>query len=126
MDQYNFRSRVFYAALRRAKLRRVKMHDLRHGAASLMIAAGCDIASVSRQLGHSNVADTLGVYSHWFEKRSEPGLGSKLEALLTKESGCEMVVPSEFVDGKRTEVVDKVTGPAWIRTKDQGIMSPLH
>jgi|ERR1700685_2158142 integrase len=76
MDQYNFRSRVFYPALRRAKLRRVRVHDLRHGAASMMIAAGCDIASVSRQLGHANVAVTLGVYSHWFQKRTESGLGA--------------------------------------------------
>jgi integrase len=29
--QYNFRGRIFYAALRRAKLRRVRVHDLRHG-----------------------------------------------------------------------------------------------
>ena len=71
MDQFNFRRRIFYAALRRAKLRRVKVHDLRHGAASLMITAGCDIASDSRQLGHSNVAVTLAVYSHWFQKRSD-------------------------------------------------------
>jgi integrase len=134
MDQFNFRGRIFCAALRRAKLRRVRVHDLRHGAASLMIAAGCDIASVSRQLGHANVAVTLGTYSHWFQKRTESGLGAMLEAFLEKEDGCEMVVEpiSGSVEGiaDRTEKAEKQgekgSGPAWIRTKDQGIMSPLH
>jgi integrase len=30
LDDRNFRSRVFYPALRRAKFRRIRVHDLRH------------------------------------------------------------------------------------------------
>ena len=55
MDDSNFRSRVFYPALRHAGLRRVRLHDLRHTAASSMIATGADLAAISRQLGHANV-----------------------------------------------------------------------
>ena len=95
----------------------------RDGAASLMIAAGCDIASVSRQLGHSNVAVTLAVYSHWFQKRSDSGLGSQLEAFLAKESGCDLVVGGDSEDAPSAEVIDKTHGPGRIRTYDQGIMS---
>jgi hypothetical protein len=47
-----------------AGLRRVRLHDLRHGAASLRLAAGADIAIVSKVLGHSSVSITSDTYSH--------------------------------------------------------------
>jgi integrase len=87
-----FRDQVFFPALRRAKLRRIRLHDLRHTAASLMIATGADIASVSRQLGHANVSITLGIYTHAFEKRAESGIGSKLDELIRAESGGGFLV----------------------------------
>lgn len=40
------------------------LHGLRHGAASLMLAAGVDIALVSKRLGHSSIAITSDTYSH--------------------------------------------------------------
>ena len=88
MNHLNFRGRVFVSALRRAGLRRIRVHDMRHTCASLLIAAGCDIAAVSRQLGHANVATTLAIYSHWFAKRSETGLGARLEAFVARENGA--------------------------------------
>jgi integrase len=81
MDDRNFRIRVFYPALRRAGLRHIRVHDLRHGAASMMIATGADLATISRQLGHANVNITLTTYTHWFARRTESGLGARLEAL---------------------------------------------
>jgi len=50
-----------------AGVRRVRLHDLRHGAASLRLAAGVDIAIVSKILGHSSVAITADTYSHLLE-----------------------------------------------------------
>jgi integrase len=88
-----FRDQVFFKALRCAKLRRIRLHDLRHTAASLMIATGADIASVSRQLGHANVAITLGTYTHAFAKRAESGIGARLEELVRRESGGTDLVP---------------------------------
>lgn len=40
------------------------LHDLRHFYASGLIAAGCDVVTVQRALGHSSATITLGVYSH--------------------------------------------------------------
>ena len=48
-------------------LRRVRLHDLRHGAASLRLAAGIDIAVVSKVLGHSSIALTVDTYAHLLE-----------------------------------------------------------
>lgn len=51
-------------------VRRVRLHDLRHGTASLMIAAGVDIAIVSKVLRHSTIKLTVDSYGHLL-----PGVG---------------------------------------------------
>ena len=43
-------------------------HALRHTMATLMIAQGADIVSVSRKLGHADISTTLKIYSHADEK----------------------------------------------------------
>jgi integrase len=48
-------------------LRRIRLHDLRHGRASLLLAAGVDIALVSKLLGHSSIGLTVDTYSHLLE-----------------------------------------------------------
>lgn len=55
--------------LERAGLPVVRVHDLRHTAASLMLGAGADIVAVSRVLGHSTVVTTLNTYAHTDEAR---------------------------------------------------------
>ncbi len=47
-----------------AKLPRVRFHDLRHSAASLLIAAGVELVQVSQLLGHSELRVTADLYSH--------------------------------------------------------------
>jgi integrase len=51
----------------RAVKGRWKFHALRHTHASALIAAGVDIVTISRRLGHSSPAVTLRVYSHLFD-----------------------------------------------------------
>jgi integrase len=40
------------------------LHDLRHTAATWMLAAGVDVASVARVLGHATPTTTLSIYAH--------------------------------------------------------------
>ena len=40
------------------------LDDLRHTAATWMLAAGVDVASVSRVLGHATPTTTLSIYAH--------------------------------------------------------------
>lgn len=42
----------------------IRLHDLRHTQASLLIKNGEDIVTVSRRLGHARVSTTLDIYSH--------------------------------------------------------------
>lgn len=44
--------------------RSCKIHDLRHFYASGLIAAGCDVVTVQRAMGHSSATITLDVYAH--------------------------------------------------------------
>jgi hypothetical protein len=46
--------------------KRLSLHSLRHGFASLLIANGLDVVFVSRQLGHANPTVTLSTYAHLF------------------------------------------------------------
>jgi len=57
-----------YPTLKRAKLRRVDMHSLRHSFASSLIAQGASVTEVQSYLGHSTPVITLKVYSRWFKQ----------------------------------------------------------
>jgi integrase len=48
---------------REAGLPPIRLHDLRHGAASLMLAGGVDMKVVQETLGHSNIALTANTYT---------------------------------------------------------------
>lgn len=43
---------------------RITVHDLRHASASLILAEGVDLATVSKRLGHSKVSTTANIYVH--------------------------------------------------------------
>jgi integrase len=60
-------TRHFQLLTRKAGLRQIRLHDLRHGSASLQLAAGVPMAVVSKRLGHSSIAITSDTYSHLLE-----------------------------------------------------------
>ena len=75
--------RVLHAMLDRAepKLPRARFHDLRHSAASLLIASGVDLAEVSKLLGHSEIRITSDLYSHLM-KQTATKAARHMDALL--------------------------------------------
>lgn len=62
----NVMKRFFYPALRKAGLRQVSFHSLRHSNASFRIHAGQNIKYIQGQLGHASINMTLDVYGHLF------------------------------------------------------------
>ena len=48
-----------------------RLHDARHFFASGLIAAGCDVVTVQRALGHASAAETLTTYSHLWPDASD-------------------------------------------------------
>jgi len=71
--------------LQAAGLSGIKLHDLRHFYASGLIAAGCDVVTVQRSLGHSKATTTLNTYAHLWptaEDRTRAAAQSIMEASL--------------------------------------------
>jgi len=63
------------------KLPKVTFHALRHTHASQLIAAGLDVVTVSRRIGHSNPTVTLTVYAHLFGNTDERAAAAVENAL---------------------------------------------
>jgi integrase len=55
---------MLHMLLKRANVPVRRFHDLRHSAASLLIASGVQLAEVSMLLGHSELRVTADLYSH--------------------------------------------------------------
>ena len=64
MDPDNFRKRVWPKLLAKAGLRQVRIHDLRHTFASLLIQQGESLAYIRDQLGHHSIQITVDTYGH--------------------------------------------------------------
>ena len=60
----NLVRREFHSIASRARLPRIRFHDLRHTHATHMLQHGVNLKVVQERLGHSNPAFTLAVYSH--------------------------------------------------------------
>jgi integrase len=75
-------SRDWGNVVRDRKLPRVMFHALRHTHASALIAAGQDIVSISKRLGHSSPAITLRVYSHLFSTAGDAAAAEAIERLF--------------------------------------------
>jgi integrase len=76
MDGTNLTERGFRRLLTRAGLPRIRFHDLRHTAATLLLIKGVHPKVVADMLGHSSVAVTLDVYSHVLEGLQEEAVAA--------------------------------------------------
>ena len=83
LDERNVR-REFFALLKAAKLPRMRIHDLRHSYATILLAAGEHPKVVQETLGHSSVQLTLDTYSHLLPDMGlKERAAARLDALLT-------------------------------------------
>jgi integrase len=76
-----------------ADLPPIRLHDLRHTHATLLVAAGTPIKVVSERLGHAHPGFTMHTYQHVL-----PGMGAsaahRFAALLEPESGRRLPAPN--------------------------------
>jgi integrase len=80
LSQHNMR-RQFRGLAAKAEVRQIRIHDMRHTAASLMIATGVNMKVVSETLGHSSIRVTLDLYAHLLDEQKEQ-LADQLDRLL--------------------------------------------
>lgn len=60
----NFRQRTWLRICERAGLEGLRLHDLRHTHAAVLISAGIPLTAVQRRLGHSSIRVTSDMYGH--------------------------------------------------------------
>ncbi len=57
-------TRTFTTLLRKASLRRIRFHDLRHSTATLLLEQGVELVVIKELLGHAHIGVTATVYAH--------------------------------------------------------------
>jgi integrase len=72
----------FRRVLNRAGLARIRFHDLRHTAASLMLNNGIPLIVVSNTLGHSKPSTTLDIYGHLYQE-TQTNVAQVMDELVT-------------------------------------------
>ncbi len=90
---------IWRPGIRRAGLEGLNPHELRHTAASLLIAAGADPKSVQEQLGHTTITITYDVYGHLFEQHLD-------EVLARLDDAGRNAARSHFGRAADAEVID--------------------
>jgi integrase len=85
----DFRCRVWWPALDAAALpRSVRIHDLRHTCASLLIRQGVHPKAIQHHLGHSSIQITMDRYGHLLPDQFDD-LASRLDLVHTGATGTE-------------------------------------
>ncbi len=131
LDPSNLFHYHFLPCLEHAGLRRFRFHDLRHTFGSLLIQDGASLAYVKDQMGHSSIQITVDTYGHLI-----PGANINwvdgLDRKTTPQQNATPAQPEteelEDADTWSSELIDyaeNAGGPAWIRTRNQQIMSLL-
>jgi integrase len=83
----NLTYRYFRPILKKANLPQIRLYDLRHSHATLLLLADEHLKVVSERLGHSTIRLTADTYSHVLESMQQQ-TSRKLEKMLyTKKAG---------------------------------------
>ena len=69
----------------KANLKRIRIHDLRHSHASVLINKNYSPALISKRLGHTNITTTLQIYAHLYPEREDDAV-SDLQNEWDKEN----------------------------------------
>lgn len=75
---------AFKLVLKRAGLPNIRLHDLRHSAASILLSMEVNPKIVQELLGHSHISVTLGIYSHIFPSLQKKAM-NRLDDLFNRE-----------------------------------------
>jgi integrase len=88
----NWRRCAFAPAVARANLTPLRVHDLRHTAASLSIHAGASVKAVQAQLGHASATMTLDRYGHIWPDELD-ALSDALDAVAARSAADSVRTP---------------------------------
>jgi integrase len=82
-------TRAFITLLRKAGLRRIRFHDLRHSTATLLLEQGVELVVIKELLGHAHIGVTATIYAHVrlrLQRDAIDALGTALVGRKTTET----------------------------------------
>lgn len=65
-------------AAKKAAVKKIRLHDLRHSHAAMLIDLDVNILAISKRLGHKDIKTTLNIYGHLYKEHAEQ-IAQKLE-----------------------------------------------
>lgn len=74
--------RTFKRLIKEADVPSIRLHDLRHTHATMLLSQGIHAKVISERLGHSNIKTTLDIYSHVLPSMQEEA-ANQIDALLS-------------------------------------------
>ena len=131
LDGNNLRKRVFQKALTEAKLRKFRIHDLRHTFATHLLQNKESPAYVQQQLGHHSIQVTVDIYGHLVpggNKRAVDRLDDaewKRAGAPAKLRGSKVVAEPGKTSAEPVQVVEKTGATRRTRTGDLLITNQL-
>jgi len=81
---------------------RYKLHELRHYFASGLIAAGCDVVTVQRAMGHASATTTLSTYAHLW-----PTAEDRTRAAASEMAAAVLATSLPHIDTRRAADLGK-------------------
>ena len=127
LEERNVRH-VFARLLAKAALRHMRIHDLRHTFASLLLQQGESVVYVKEQLGHSSIQITVDTYGHLIPGANR-GAVHRLDDDDATQPSATQAQPEAGDDDLRVVDGDDLLGesgePRWNRTINPQIKSLL-
>ncbi len=114
IEMNNFYARVFKPLVKKAGLRPIRFHDLRHTFGSLLIQAGASLAYVRDQMGHASIQITADVYGHLI-----PGANiSYVDRLDAPTSPQQSAMPPQCSLSPEKRKFEEVLKNEWLGRRD--------
>ena len=104
LDGDNLYHRDFQRTLKRAGLRHIRIHDLRHTFASILISSGHNPKYIQNQMGHGSIQITMDLYGHLMEE-VRTGAADRTEDFVFGQS------ESKFCQGQEKGVTASAATP---------------
>lgn len=93
-DEAKFLKRRFFPTLVKAKLPKIRFHDLRHTYAALVWEQTKDVKYFQTQLGHSSIKMTMDTYGHLMNKTNKDA-ATRLGRTIFGDNGSKMVAETK-------------------------------